>query len=183
MIRNLEVISRLRATPSHHQVARMVLKRQRHLVAPHHVHHPSCQQGNQHLTSLKLGIVWKYRWSLPKTGEWHHHPTCLASASCGRHGLRWQIQPNASSSDQPKSDLPVLWAVISRRRTEPGWDVGHCIHAVRGHWLGWQTSLTQSQSSKPGWRLVVDCPSHHWKTHWTKRTWMSLLHSNCINTI
>ena len=31
----------LRATPSHYQVADMALKRQRHLVAPPPIHHPS----------------------------------------------------------------------------------------------------------------------------------------------
>ena len=30
---------------SHHQVAKMALKRQRHLVVPHHAHHPSLWQG------------------------------------------------------------------------------------------------------------------------------------------
>ena len=61
MIRSLASISRLRATPSHHQVAKMALKIQRHVEAPHHIHHPSDQQGNQCLISLRLGIVWKYR--------------------------------------------------------------------------------------------------------------------------
>ena len=39
-------------------------------------------------------------------------PTCLADASCGRHGLRWQILPNRSCSDQPRSGHPVLQAAI-----------------------------------------------------------------------
>ena len=53
MIKSLELISRLRATPSHHQVAITALKIQRHLEAPHHTHHPSLWQGNQHLIGLR----------------------------------------------------------------------------------------------------------------------------------
>ena len=41
IIRSLELSSRWRATPSHHQTAEMAMNRQRHLVVPHHVHHPS----------------------------------------------------------------------------------------------------------------------------------------------
>ena len=74
MIRRLELISILRTTSSHYQVAGMALKRQRHLVAPPPIHLPSPQQGNQHLIALGLGIVWKYKWSILKMGEHHHHP-------------------------------------------------------------------------------------------------------------
>ena len=57
MLRSLGSISRLEVTPSHHQVAKMALKIQRHLEVPHHVHHPALQQGNQHWTGLRLSIV------------------------------------------------------------------------------------------------------------------------------
>ena len=41
MIRSVELMSRPRATPSHHQAAKMALKGQRHLVVPPPIHHPS----------------------------------------------------------------------------------------------------------------------------------------------
>ena len=183
MIRSLELVSRLRATPSHHPVAGMALKRQRHLVAPHHIHHPSLQRGNQCLTTLRLGIVWKYRWSLPKMGNDTTTLTCLAGTSCGRHGPRWQIWPNRSSSDWPRPGHFVLWVAIVRRRTEFGQGKGCLIHLVRSHLLGWQTNPSKCQSGKSGCRLAVDHPSHHQKLHPTKRTWASSLLPICINTI
>ena len=42
-------------------------------VAPHCIHHPSLQQGNQYLTCLRLGIVWKYSWAWLKMEEQHDH--------------------------------------------------------------------------------------------------------------
>ena len=45
----------------YHQAAAMALKRLRHLAAPHPIHHPSLWQENQHLTAMRLGIVWKYK--------------------------------------------------------------------------------------------------------------------------
>ena len=106
MIKSLESISRLMATPSHHPMARMVLKRQRHLVAPHHIHHHNLWQGNQNLTALRLSIAWKYRWSLPKMGEWHHNPHMPV-----RHQL-WK-----TCSEMEKSSL--MEAVV----TGPGWAI------------------------------------------------------------
>ena len=38
------------------------------------IHLPSLWQGNQHLITLWFGIVWKYKWFLPKMGEQHHYP-------------------------------------------------------------------------------------------------------------
>ena len=61
MIRRLESRSRLRVTPSLHQVAEIAQKTLRCLEAPHHIHHLSLWQGNHHLTCLRFGIVWKYR--------------------------------------------------------------------------------------------------------------------------
>ena len=52
-----------------------------------------------------------------KMGEQHHHPSHLAGVSCGRHGPRWQIQPNRGSCDRPRLGHPVLWVAIIRRRT------------------------------------------------------------------
>ena len=77
-------------------------------------------------------------------------PTCLGGATCGRHGLRWWIQPNRSSSDWHRLGHFVLWVVIIRR-TQFGWGKGHLIHLVRSHLLGQQTSPSEHQSSKPGW--------------------------------
>ena len=109
--------------------------------------------------------------------------TCLADASCGGHGLRWQIQPNRSSIDWPRPSCPVLWVAIFRRRTELVQDARSHVHTGWSHQLAWLTGPAQCQSSKPGWRLVVDCPSHHQMMHQTQRTWMSSLHSALIITI
>ena len=88
-------------------------------------------------------------------------PSHMAGTNSGRHGLRWQIWLDRSCSDLPRQGNPVLWAVIIRRSTEVGQGVRHHNHIVRSHELGWQTSQTQCQTSKPGWWLAVDCPSHH----------------------
>ena len=37
-------------------------------------------------------------------------------------------------------------------------------------------------SAKPGWWLVADHPSHHWRTHWTKRAQSSSFNTTCFNT-
>ena len=168
MIKRLELVSKLRATPSHYWAADMALKRQRHLVAPPPIHHSSPQWGNQHLITLGLSIVWNTSNPYWIQGNYTTSPTHLAGTSCGGHGPRWQIQPNRSSSDGPRQSCPVLWVVIFRRRTELGWGVRCHIHAVRSHWLGWQTSPSQCQPSEPRWRPVVDCPSHHQMMHQTQ---------------
>ena len=58
--------------------------------------------------------------------------------------------PDRSHSDLPRQGHSVLWVVIIRRRTELGQGVRHQVHAVRSHWLDWQTSPMQHQTSKPG---------------------------------
>ena len=119
MIRSLELTSRPRATPSHHQVAGMALKRQRYLIVPPPIHHPSLWWGNQHPNCpetqycLEIQVI-----STEDGGTTPPSPTCLAGTSCGRHGPRWQIWPNRSSSDWPRLGHPVLWTVVFRRRTE-----------------------------------------------------------------
>ena len=55
--------------PSHHQVAKMALKKQRHLGTP-----PSLWQRSKHQTALRLGIVWKFKLCWPKMVKWHHPP-------------------------------------------------------------------------------------------------------------
>ena len=70
-------------------------------------------------------------------GNYTTTSTHLASASCGRHGLRWQIWPDRSCSDWSRQGLPILWVAIFRRRTEPEQDMRCCIHPVRSYWLGW----------------------------------------------
>ena len=62
--------------------------------------------------------------------------TCLAGASCGRHGLRWQIHPNRSSTNGPRLSHPVL-SVAVIRRTELGWGMRCHVYTVGSHWLGW----------------------------------------------
>ena len=81
----------------------------------------------------------------------------MVGTNCGRHGLRWQSWPNRSRSDQPRSGHPVLQVAVIRRRTEFGQGMGCCIHAVRHHQLGWQTSPTQCQTSElgDGWQLIT----------------------------
>ena len=106
----------------------------------------------------------------------------MASANCRRHGLKWQSWPNRSHSDQPRLGHTVSWVALIRRRTEIGQGMRHHIYAVRHHQLGWQTSPTQCQASKPGWWLAVYCPSHHWRAHWNKGTWSLLFNPTCFNT-
>ena len=68
--------------------------------------------------------------------------SCLAGASCGRYGMRWQIWPDRGSSDRSRPGCSVLWMVIIKRRTELGQGMRHHVHAVRSYKLGWQTSPT-----------------------------------------
>ena len=139
MIRSLELISRLRATPSPHQVAEMALKIKRH-------------------TSGKETSTWPASdlALFGNTGDLHQRwesntttTSCMTGTNHGRHGLRWQSWPNRSYSDWPRVGHPVLWVAIARRRTELGQGLRHCVHIVRCHQLGWQTSPTQCQASKP----------------------------------
>ena len=109
--------------------------------------------------------------------------SCMAGANSGRHGSRWQIQPDRSSSYQPRKSCSLLWVAIIRKANELGWGMRCCVHVVRSHWLGWQTSPTQCQTGKPGWLSVVDCPSHHWRTHLTKSASSPSFHPTCFNTI
>ena len=61
------------------------------------------------------------------------------------------------------------------------WDAMFTLSGVIS-WVGKQAQ-PQYQTSKPGWWLVVDHPSHHQRTHQTKRTWSPLFHSSCLDTI
>ena len=133
-------------TPSSSQMA---LKIQRHLVVPHHIHHPSLWQENQYLIGLRLRIVWKYKWPPPKMGSDATTSSHMAGTYHGRHGLRWQIWPDRSCSNQPRQGHSVLWVAIIRR-TELGQYMRCCVHTVRSHQVGWQTSPTQHQTGKPG---------------------------------
>ena len=104
--------------------------------------------------------------------RWESNTTtisCMVGANCGRHGSRWQSSPNRSCSDCSRLGHPVLWVAVIRGKTDLGQGVRCCIHTVRHHLLGWQTSPTQCQSSEPGWWLAVNCQSHHWRTYWTKK--------------
>ena len=49
-------------------------------------------------------------------------------------------------------------------------------------WVG-KLSPAQCQTSKPGWWLVVDHPSHHQRTFWTKRAWLPHSIPPVFNTI
>ena len=130
-------------------------------------HSPSQSQArkptpNQPEDSVLFGNTSDLHW------RWGSNTTtssCMAGAHHGRHGLRWQIQPDRSHSDWPRQDHSVLWVAIVRRRIELGKGMRCHVHAVRSHWLGWQTSPTQHQTGKPGWWLAVDHPSHHQRTH------------------
>ena len=104
---------------------------------------PSCSPSQSPVRKPNTWLPWDsvlfgntsdlyWRW-----GNYTTTPICLVGVSCGRHGLRWQIQPNRSSSDWPRPSCPVLWAAIFRRRIDLGWGVRCCIHAVRRYWLGW----------------------------------------------
>ena len=146
MNRNLEPISRKRATPSPHQAARIALKIQRCLGAPHPNHHPSLQQGNP--TTLRLSkntgdLHWRWESSTIPI-------ICMASTNCGRHGARWQSWPNRSCNDRSRLGCPDLWVMVIRRRTEFGWGTRCHIYAVSHHQLGWQSSPAQCQAGKPG---------------------------------
>ena len=72
---------------------------------PHHDHHPSLWQGNQHLTGLRLGIVWKYRWSPPKM-----RVTPLPSHAC---------QAPIVEDMVPDGKAGLTEAVM----TDPGWAI------------------------------------------------------------
>ena len=100
------------------------------------------------------------RWESSTTSISH-----MTGANCGSYGARWQSWPNRSHSDQPRSGHPAICVAVIRRRTEFGWGMRHHVYTVRCHQLGWQMSPTQCQASKPGWWLVDDEPSHHWRTH------------------
>ena len=103
MIRSLELTSKPRATPSHHQAAKMALKRQRHLTVPPPIHHPSPQWGGKLLTTLGLGIVWKFKWSQSRIMELHLHPHMP-----GRHQW-WKTCSEMVSLVLPK---PSWWAPV-----------------------------------------------------------------------
>ena len=92
----------------------MALKMQRHLGAPHHVHHPvSGKETNTYLAwdSVLFGNTGDL---YQRCGSNTTTPSYLAGASCGRHGTTWQIQPDRGSSDRPKLGCSVLWAAIIR---------------------------------------------------------------------
>ena len=104
------------------------------LVAPPPIHHhsPSEKPTPDHPWTLVLfGNTCDLYW---RQGNYTTTPTCPAGASCGRHGLRWQIQLNRSSSDWPRLSCLALWVPIFRRRTELGWGARCHVHAVRSHY-------------------------------------------------
>ena len=137
MIRRLELISRLRATPSHYQAAGMALKIEVFGSTPSHSPSqslvrkptPDCPET---WYCLEIQVI-----STEVGGTTLPPPHTWAGTSCGRHGLRWQIWSNRSSSDQPWPGHPVLWVAIIRRRTELGQGMRHHVHSVRSHLLGW----------------------------------------------
>ena len=102
--------------------------------------------------------------------------TPMGSVNCGRHGEKCQSWPNRSHSDRSRLGHLILCAMVIRRRTEFGQGMRCHVYAVRWNQLG-------CQATKPGWWSVADCPSHHWRTHWTKRAQSSSFNTTCFNTI
>ena len=127
------------------------------LVAPHHIHHPSLQQGNQHLTGLRLSIVWKYMWHLPKMEEWHHPPHA------------WQAPVMEGMVQDGKSSLRE--AVVTgpgRAILFYGWwslgeglslgEVWYAAFLLSGaiSWVGKQAELSANPVSLgEGWQLIT----------------------------
>ena len=107
----------------------------------------------------------------------------IAGANCGKHSLKGQSWPDGNCSDWSRMGYLVLQVMIITRRTELRWGERCHIHIVRGPCVGWQTSPTWHQTSKPGWWLVVDCPNHNRRTHWTKGAQVPLLYPTSINAI
>ena len=159
------------------------LKRQRNLVAPPPIHHPGPWWGDKCLTTLTCGIVWTFKWSWLKMGEQHLHLQMP-----GRHQW-WKTCSGTVSLASPKQlwwpqlGHPVLWKVISRRRTDLGWGTQCHVHDDRSHWLGWQAGPTQCQCLKHTGRLAVNHPSHYQTMCWSWGTWTSLYTSSCTATI
>ena len=183
MIWSLKLRSKLRATPLHQQVAELPGRPWGIWECPITFTIP---------VSSKETNIWP-AWDLVlsrDTGNFHWQwqrdtttTSCMAGTNCGKHGLRGQSWPDRSCSDWPRTGYLVLWPVIVRRRTELRQDERCHIHIVGRPCLGWQTSPTQHQTSKPGWWLAVDHPSHHRRTHWTKGAWVPLFYPICINAI
>ena len=182
MNRNLEPISRKRATPSPHKKWPDKPWRSRGIW--------------KHPIPITILVSSKETWLpwdsvLPgNTGYLHQRwkssttsITCMAGSNCGRHGMRWQSWPNRSCSDRPRLGHLVLWMTVVRRRTEFGQGARCHVYTVRCHQLGQQTSPTHCLAGKPGWWSVADCPMHHWRTHWTKRVWSSSFNSTHFKTI
>ena len=159
MIRSLDLISRLRATPSPHQVAKMALKIQRHLEVPHPDHHPGLWQGNQHQTGLRLSIVWKYR--LPPAED---EMSNTSTISC-----KWQA-PNVEDMVQDgkvgltkaimtgpgQAILFYRWQLLGEGLSlGEAWDAMFTLSGAIS-WVGKQAQL----SAKPvslgdGWQLIA----------------------------
>ena len=89
-------------------------------------------------------------------GELHHHPH-MPGTSCGRHGLRWQIGPNRSSSDWPRLGHPVLWVAIFRERLSFGevWDATLTLSGASS-WVSEKAQLNANPVSLgEGWWLIT----------------------------
>ena len=158
MIRRLELVSKPGATPSHHQTADMAPKRQRHLVVPPLIHHPSPQWGTQHLIALGPSIVWKYKWSLLKMGKLHHHPHIP-----GRNQLwkTWSEMAKPSLTEEVVMDPG--WAVLFYGWQSLGkglslgevWDAMFTLSGATG-WVGKQAHLNANPVSlDEGWWLIT----------------------------
>ena len=182
MNRNLEPISRKRATLSPHHMARMILKIQRHLGASHPDHHPSLLQGN--LTTLRLSIAWKYRWSPTKderAAPPSSHPWQVPIAE----GMVWDGKVGLTEAIVTGPGQTILF--YGWQSLEEGMSLGNTWHTtftLSGNIskVGKQAQLSAKLASVGDGQQLID-PSHHWKTHWTKRTWLSLFNTTCFNTI
>ena len=81
-----------------------------------------------------------------------------------------------------------IWAILFYRKQSLEWlslgKAWYTTFMLSGaiSWVGKQAQLNANPVSlSEGWQLIA--PSHYQMTHWTKRTWMSSLHSTCITTI
>ena len=158
MIRSLKALSRQKATSSHHWMAGMVLKTQRHLVAPPPVHHPSPQWGGKCLTALVLGIVWKFKWSQPKMGEQLPHPH-----KPGRHQW-WKTCSETVRLTSPKQ---LWWALVwppwfmEGNLLGEGLSLGEVCDAMfmlagAISWVGKQAQLNANALTLwEGWQLIA----------------------------
>ena len=122
MIRSLDSISRLRATPSPHQVAKMALKIQRHLEVPHH---RSPSQSPARKPTPDQPETW-YCLEIQVTSTKDERVTPPPTHACCRCQLwkTWFRDGKAGLTEavvtEPRLGHPVLQAAVIRRRTEFG---------------------------------------------------------------